>query len=131
MREAIRLARAEHRGIEIWLDRMAAALASGTIDAARAAFFEARRAALAHYEHEEHTLIGPMRPHLPQFAAKMTGQHDEARELAGHLDDPSVPEAEWLQLARRFLAICQHNIIEEERDWFPLAARVSGYPGEA
>jgi hypothetical protein len=27
-------------------------------------------------------------------------------------------------LARRFLAIAQHNIIEEERDVFPLARRL-------
>lgn len=121
-----RLARAEHRGIEVWLDRLAGALASGATEAARAAFFEARRAALAHYEHEERTVLGPARPHLPQFAAKMTAQHDEARELAIHLDNPDIPEMEWLQLARRFLAICQHNIIEEERDWFGIAEDLPG-----
>lgn len=117
------MSRAEHRGVEICLDRLASALAAGAVEAARAAFFEARRAALGHYEHEERALFTGLEPHLPALVAKMRGQHDEARELAGHLENPALPEPEWIELARRFLAIAQHNIIEEERDLFALAGR--------
>ena len=122
------IARAEHRGLEVCLDRLAGALSAGVAEAAQAAFFEAWRAGLAHYDHEERTLFAALEPDFPALAAKMRGQHEEARELAGHLDNRELPEAEWMALARRFLAIAQHNIIEEERDLFALAERAAGQP---
>jgi hypothetical protein len=45
-------------------------------------------------------------------ARKIAGQHAEALELAEHLEDAL--------LARRFVAMVQHTIIEVERDLFPL-----------
>jgi hypothetical protein len=113
--------RAEHRGFEMCLDKLAGAISAGQVEAARAAWFEARRAGLAHYDHEEASLFPALEPRFPALVAKMRGQHEEAREIAGHLDDRALPEAEWMGLARRFLAIAQHNIIEEERDLFALA----------
>ena len=118
------MARAGHRGVEICLDRLAGALSSRDVEGARAAYFETRRAAFAHYEHEERTLFAALRPHLGELVEKMQGQHDEAREIAAHLDDAALPEAEWVALARRFLAITQHNVIEEERDLFALADKL-------
>jgi len=110
--------------VEAWLDRLAAALASGDLPGARAACAEAASLALAHYDREEPTLFARLEPHLPDFVRKLRLQHDEARELAAHLSNTGLPGAEWLQLARRFLAISQHNIIEEERDLFVLADRL-------
>jgi hypothetical protein len=46
-------------------------------------------------------------------------------EIAGHLATALAgsDEAEALRLVRRFHAMAQHNLIEEERDVFPVAAR--------
>ena len=66
-----------------------------------------------------------MRPHAPHLAAKVAAQHDEVMEIAGHLATALAgsDEAEALRLVRRFHAMAQHNLIEEERDVFPVAAR--------
>jgi hemerythrin-like domain-containing protein len=64
--------------------------------------------------------------HDPGLASKLTAQHDEALEIAARLDESLGAGAtgDVLYLARRFLAIVQHNIIEEVRDVFPLAERI-------
>ena len=58
----------------------------------------------------------------PALAAKVRGQHNEALEIAAHLEAclAASEAADVPYLGRRFLAIVQHNIIEEERDVFPL-----------
>ena len=93
---------AEHRAIEAALDALPASF-SRTLDLV-----------LHHYAGEEKLLPGP------DFD-KMRAQHEEARELgvevlrsleSGHAGDVE-------RLTRRFVAIVQHNIIEEERDVFP------------
>ena len=56
------------------------------------------------------------------LAAKLRAQHAEALEIAARLPESlsAGQTADAIYLARRFLAIVQHNIIEEERDVFPL-----------
>ncbi|HWQ56004.1 MAG TPA: hemerythrin domain-containing protein [Bryobacteraceae bacterium] len=115
--------RREHREIESRLDRFAAALESGDNQAAHAVFLEAWPLAREHYCREEGAFFAAVRQHLPALAAKMELQHEEAREIAAHLEDPDLPEPEWQSLARRWLAITQHNLIEEERDLFVLAEK--------
>jgi hypothetical protein len=58
----------------------------------------------------------------PALAAKMAAQHAEALEIAERLEETlsAGQDADAVRLARRFLAIVQHNIIEEERDVRPL-----------
>lgn len=78
------------------------------------AFRDAREALQGHYRNEDRWLGG--------ISPKMLAQHDEARELAAAVEQSIAagqPE-DALQLVRRFLAIAQHNMIEEERDVFPL-----------
>lgn len=116
--------RREHRHLEIRLDRLGEALSAEDARAAREAFAEAWPLAREHYAGEESPFFAALRLHLPALAAKMLGQHEESREIAAHLEDPDLPGAEWLRLARRWLAITQHNVIEEERDVFPLAERL-------
>lgn len=62
----------------------------------------------------------------PKLAAKLRAQHDETSEIAGRLLESldAGNAAEALYLSRRFVAIAQHNIIEEERDVFPLVERI-------
>jgi hypothetical protein len=76
-----------------------------------------------HYRHEE-SFLRILQKHDPGLASKLRGQHDEALEIAARLDESleSGDAADVVYLARRYLAIAQHNIIEEERDVFPLAA---------
>lgn len=111
--------RGEHREIELRLDRLAAALAAADPAAIRESFAEAWRALARHYEFEERTLFAAAGPALAAFVLKLAGQHEEAGELARHIENGAEGD-ELLRLVRRFLAIAQHNLIEEERDLFPL-----------
>lgn len=105
--------RAQHREIEEVLD----CLQAGWLEED---FLEAERLALAHYTAEESGLFAELRDVHPPMIAKMTAQHDESRELARAIR--GCPPADRMYLYRRFWAITQHNIIEEERDLFPLVA---------
>ena len=103
---------AEHREIETALERISAE--NLDIEAFRHAHSLCER----HYRREEVFLA-----RLPaQLAAKLRAQHAEALEIADRLAESlgAGQTADAIYLVRRFLAIVQHNIIEEERDVFPL-----------
>jgi hypothetical protein len=111
--------RQQHRDIEIRLDELAVALntAADPIDVFRAA----KDALTSHYAQEDEyfrTLV----PELPVSSYKMLGQHGEVLEIAVQaehsLEIGQMSDA--MALMRRFHALAQHNIIEEERDVFPL-----------
>jgi hypothetical protein len=110
----------EHREIEAELDCFAESVTAGTIDVA--AFRRVHRLCIWHYEREEQflTWLGARDAGL---ATKLRGQHDEALELAARLEEALIAGQmrDAMYLARRLLAIAQHNMIEEERDVFPLA----------
>ena len=82
----------------------------------------ARELCARHYREEEGFLT-VLRAHNPGLAAKLQSQHDEALEFAAALSVAGAADASYL--LRRFRAIVQHNIIEEERDVFPWAERLS------
>jgi hypothetical protein len=69
-----------------------------------------------HFRREEE-FLNTLAEQEPMVAAKLRSQHEEALEILGHLDTASPADAAYLQ--KRFTAIVQHNIIEEERDVFP------------
>lgn len=114
--------RVEHRALEEHLDALMAAIRSG--NDLVASFRRAARLAAAHYRNEEPFLEGLGR-YEPALAAKIAAQHAEAAEIAARLEEAIAAgqTSDVLSLARRFHAIAQHNIIEEERDVFPLAER--------
>lgn len=101
----------EHREIEASLEAVAAGLLSGVID--QDALRRAHSLCVRHYEREEDLLAGLGE----RDAAKLRGQHAEALDLADAL--LAAPGGDAIYLTRRFLAIVQHNMIEEERDVFP------------
>ncbi len=109
-----------HKHLELLLDRL---LLRVTVDAG-AAFQEALPAILAHYREEEPFLAVLAGKSVP-LASKIAGQHAEAREIATRLEEAIAEgrDADVRMLTRRFHAIAQHNIIEEERDLFPIADR--------
>ena len=116
----------EHREIEPWLDAMLAAIVAGCWERVDESFRHARHLLAAHYGREEREWSASIRRGFPEMVAKMEAQHAEALEIAAALDDVLAaggPESDRLRLARRFVAVAQHNIIEEERDLFPLAAK--------
>jgi hemerythrin-like domain-containing protein len=115
----------EHRGIEAGLDRLAETLGSGHLDTGL--FRDIRKMNTEHYLREA-ALLTELQAHEPALTAKLKAQHDEASEIAARLEDSLVAGeiGEVRYLARRFLAIAQHNMIEEERDVFPLAERCFG-----
>ena len=104
---------AEHRRIEELLDRMPGA-------------FAAARAALAAHYAGERPFLDLIRPHWPALAAKLEDQHDEVEEIGAALERSLTHghERDIQYLGLRFCALARHNIIEEERDVFPLAARL-------
>jgi len=112
----------DHRAIEAALDRLASAVASGHLDSE--AFRNSRDLLTRHYERES-GFLAALAERDPALAAKLSAQHDEALEIAAQIEASLAAgqPADALYLARRLLAIAQHNIIEEERDVFPLFAK--------
>ena len=100
---------AEHRALEALLERLPASWSA------------ARDAVLAHYARER-TYLERVRLHSPALADKLAAQHAEVEEIARELDHSlaAAHHADVGYLTRRFRALAQHNIIEEERDVFPL-----------
>jgi hypothetical protein len=125
----------EHRGIEAELDRFSVSLAAGHVDGE--CFGRINGLIVQHYRGED-LFLAQLRKHAPRFADKLKGQHEEALEVADRLEESLAlgNAGDATYLARRLLAIVQHNIIEEERDAFPLAERcflteVSGGEGDS
>jgi hypothetical protein len=109
----------EHRQIETSLDSFAESIGLGTISLN--AFRCLHELCARHYEHEA-VLLVQLGSRDAALATKLQGQHDEVLEIASHLIEAEMrgQTADTMYLARRFLAMARHNIIEEERDVFPL-----------
>lgn len=110
---------ADHREIETALDRLAELLASCDIEGDR--FHRAHCLCRRHYEREER-LLNRTGPQHTTRLARLKSQHDEVLEIAARLEEAITAgqQRDSIYLLRRFLAMAQHNIIEEERDVFPL-----------
>jgi hypothetical protein len=112
----------QHRALETHLDALIKAIDSG---AAYVDILTATEALLDEHYAAEKPLLEKVKKHSPRVAAKMTAQHNEVMELAGHVDDAldrsQLEDA--IRLVRRLHAMAQHNIIEEERVMFQVAAR--------
>jgi len=110
----------EHRPIEAALDRLGETVAAGRIDAD---LLRSIGGAIAkHYANEEEFLIA-LYERDPALAAKLRAQHDEVLEIAARLEVSLLAgkEDDAAYLGRRLVAMAQHNMIEEERDVFPVA----------
>jgi hypothetical protein len=114
--------REAHRRLELLLDELLEASAAGTV--VPAGCHAARREATALYAAES-TFLDALNHHSPSVAVKLAGQQAEVLELAAALAESLAAghHPDSLQLVRRFCALAQHTIIEEERDVFPLARR--------
>jgi hemerythrin-like domain-containing protein len=112
----------EHRTLEAALDLLAEAFRGDgdVLAAVRAAYGIA-----AHHYKEESQFLDWFAETYPALAGKIAQQHAEVGELAERIEESARAglTRDVFSLARRFLALAQHNIIEEERDVFPLAAR--------
>lgn len=111
----------EHRGIETELDRLSEGMLRGAVDLD--ALRRARELCIRHFEGEEAFLLR-LGARDAALAAKLRRQHDEALELAFRAEEAVTAghAADLMYMARRFLAIAQHNMIEEERDVFRFSA---------
>ena len=111
--------RRQHRAMEQCLDDLLSRIE------AKAGFLESFRKAHSlaaeHYRAEEE-LLREIARHEASLAEEMASQHAEALEMAAGLEEAVAAgqAGDTLLLARRFHAIAQHNILEEERDVFPL-----------
>ena len=112
----------EHGVLETALDRLAEIIASRRIDTDT--FQQVSQLIAGHYLRQEKFLV-QLHVHEPGLADKLRAQHEEALEIGACLAESlaAAEAADVVFLARRFLAIAQHNIIEEARDVFPLAKR--------
>lgn len=116
---------ADHRAIEAELERLGEKLAAGEFD--DGIFRRVREMLLLHYRREEF-FLARLSEDYPDLASKLRGQHAEALEIAERLAESFAAghTGDVMYLGRRFLAITQHNMIEEERDAFPLYSTVKG-----
>lgn len=113
--------REEHADLERLLDELAEAFAGGRELPERMA--RAAGSVEAHYRIEQ-DFLERFAVCEPLLAGQMLAQHEEAREIAARFAEMAPERAgDRLSLARRFHAVAQHNIIQEERDVFPLAER--------
>lgn len=103
---------AAHRRIETELDQVSRSLAAGALDLD--AVHRAWELCRELYPREREWLATVHEP----AAKKIARQQDEALELAAAVEEAVEDRA---ALARRFVAMVQHTIIEVERDVFPLA----------
>jgi hypothetical protein len=122
MRTATERLQVEHRELEERLDALGAAIGSGAGIAEK--LREAAESAHRHYRREQ-PFLDCLEGHEPALARKLYNQHQEAIEIAARFDEALADgqTRDMLALARRFHAIAEHNIIEQERDVFPLADR--------
>jgi hypothetical protein len=122
MRRVTSSLREDHRAVEERLDTLLTAIdfGVGIGESLRAASQWAR----AHYRREM-PFLDRLALYEPAVARKLTAQHEEVLELSARFEEALAAgqERDMLALARRYHAIAQHNIIEEERDVFPLADR--------
>ena len=112
MRNWVKSAIDEHRHLEVLLDRLENAIKDGNCEAE---FSAARSALAAHYRQED--------SHWKSAGVhKPASQHAEVLELADGVEEALAMghSRDALATVRRFLALASHNLIEEERDWFPL-----------
>jgi hypothetical protein len=111
----------EHRPIEAALDRLGETVAAGRIDSDL--LRSVGDAIAKHFANEEGFLIA-LFAHDPALAAKLRAQHDEVLEIASRLRESLAAgkEGDIGYLGRRLVAMAQHNMIEEERDVFPLVS---------
>jgi hemerythrin-like domain-containing protein len=95
-----------------------------SLEAVTEAMRETTELVQCHY-HQEDQFLTVLERHNPKLARKMTAQHEEALEMAARFEESLTDghTRDALALARRFHATAQHNIIEEERDVFPVADR--------
>ncbi len=125
--------REDHREMEVYLDRLLAALrllGPELIAGAQAAVRDIRRLSSIHFEKEEVIFYPSLRPAFPDLLAQMDQQHADVREVEQHVGDllsdpPPTPESRWLDDVRLFgtelYDLIQHHIVEEEDQLFRLA----------
>lgn len=111
----------EHRRIEEALDALIEALRDGDALAALELFRAGWRRAEPHLEAEEQVLFPALRAGFGKLVAKMEEQHAQVREAATALE--AAGAADFIALGKRFHALLQHHLIEEERDLIALAGR--------
>lgn len=119
----------EHRRIDGALDQLGEGLASEQIDCG---CFRLVQNLIARHYLAEQAFMARLHKHAAALAAKLTAQHEEALEIAAGLEESLAKgqSADARYLTRRLLAIARHNMIEEERDAFPLAGRCFGAEDE-
>ncbi len=118
----------EHRRIEETLDALIEALHGGDATTALELFRTAWRRAEPHFQAEEQVLFPALPAGFGKLVAKMEEQHAQVREVAAELEGAGA--VDFIALGRRFHALLQHHLIEEERDLIALAGRFLERPSE-
>ena len=125
--------RTDHRQMEIYIDRLFAALRRAgheSVPEVQAAVRDIRRLSSIHFEKAEVIFYPSLRPAFPDLLAQMDQQHEDVREVEQHIgellsDPPPTPESRWLNDVRLFGTqlhdLIQHHIVEEEDQLFRLA----------
>ena len=125
--------RDDHRKIELYLDRLLAALQDPRpeeIPEIRSIVDEIQRLRAIHFEKEEKLFYPKLREVLPELLDQMDREHEVIREVGMHVtgmltDPPQPPDPRWLHELRlfgiEFHDHIQHHIVDEEDHLFRLA----------
>lgn len=127
------LLRADHRQIEIHIDRLLTAVKHPNqrmVFEVRAAFLEIRKLMASHFQKEEDCFYPYLRGTLGELLTQMEEQHDYIKEVtegvfeltegAGDGLDQRQFE-ELVRLSRELFNVIQHHIVDEENQLFRLA----------
>src|SRR5207244_11245723 len=82
--------RTDHRQMEIYIDRLFAALRRGgpeSVPEVQAAVRDIRRLSSIHFEKEEVIFYQSLRPAFPDMLAQMEQQHEDVRDVAQNIGD--------------------------------------------
>ena len=118
--------RADHRQVEVWIDRLLEVAKRPTptlITDVRHIFGEIHSLTSPHFTKEESVFYPRLRPILPDLLAKMDEQHAYIREVEDNLreliatvgDEPSDRElTELVRFSVELFDTVQHHIVDEE-----------------
>jgi len=118
--------RADHRQVEVWLDRLLEVAKRPTptlIRDVRHIFGEIQSLTSPHFTKEESIFYPRLRPILPDLLAQMDEQHAYIREVEDNLqeliatvgDEPSDRElTELVRFSVELFDTVQHHIVDEE-----------------
>ena len=130
---ALDLLRADHRQIEMWLDRLLMTVkhrCEGIVSEVRDVFAEIQQLMELHVRKEEMVVYPFLRTKFPEVLGEMDKQHHYIAEVTVGMDELTGMDGmglterqceELIRLSKELFDVIQHHIVDEEDQLFRLA----------